>query len=91
MASNKVTFALALSLGLAPAAAAQAQDIDKAIQAYNDDKNTEAAFLFYDVIQNSGDADAKVKAEYYIAQALYGQGSRCPEALEQGTPESLIS
>src|SRR5262245_6005656 len=55
-----------------------AQDIDKAIQAYNDDKYTEAAFLFYDVIQNSEDADARVKAEYYIAQSLFKAGFVLP-------------
>jgi tetratricopeptide (TPR) repeat protein len=51
-----------------------AQDIDKAIQAYNDDKYTDAAFLFYDVIEHSDDADARVKAQYYIAQSLFKAG-----------------
>lgn len=55
-----------------------AQDIDKAIQAYNDDKYTDAAFLFYDVIQHSEDADARVKAEYYIAQSLFKGGFYLP-------------
>jgi tetratricopeptide (TPR) repeat protein len=66
------------ALLLANATSAFAQDIDKAIQAYNDDKYTDAAFLFYDVIQNSEDADARVKAEYYIAQALYKAGFYLP-------------
>ncbi len=56
------------------AAPAFAQDIDKAIQAYNDDLHTDAAFLFFDVMENSQDPDARVKAEYYIAQSLYKAG-----------------
>lgn len=69
---------LLLTLALATPATALAQDIDKAIQAYNDDKHTDAAFLFYDVIQNSEDADARVKAEYYIAQSLFKGGFYLP-------------
>ena len=53
---------------------ALAQDIDRAIQAYNDDKHEEAAFLFFDVMENSTDPDSRVKAEYYIAQSLYKAG-----------------
>src|SRR5262245_59297827 len=68
----------ALFVLLAVPAGAFAQDIDKAIQAYNDDKYTDAAFLFYDVIQNSEDADARVKAEYYIAQSLFKGGFYLP-------------
>lgn len=61
-----------------------AQDIDRAIQAYNDDKYAEAAFLFYDVIQNSSDADSRVKAEYYISQALYKAGLYLPAMIYYG-------
>ena len=56
------------------AAPAFGQDIDKAIQAYNDDLHTEAAFLFFDVMENSQDPDSRVKAEYYIAQSLAKAG-----------------
>src|SRR5215510_2410442 len=61
-----------------------AQDIDKAIQAYNEDKHYEAAFLFYDVIQNSNDPDARVKAEYYIAQSLFNGGLYLPAMIYYG-------
>jgi len=54
--------------------AASAQDIDKAIQAYNEDRYDEAAFLFHDVMENSPDPDSRVKAEYYIAQSLRKAG-----------------
>ncbi|MFO0726778.1 MAG: hypothetical protein U1E65_23525 [Myxococcota bacterium] len=60
------------------ASAVHAQEIDKAIEAYNADKHYEAAFLFYDVIQNTNDPDARVKAEYYIAQSLYKAGLYLP-------------
>jgi tetratricopeptide (TPR) repeat protein len=74
---SKVMLAAAAGVLLA-ARTASAQDIDKAIQAYNDDKYTEAAFLFYDVIEHSEDADARVKAEYYIAQSLFKAGMYLP-------------
>src|SRR5215475_6465150 len=60
------------------AVSAFAQDIDRAIQSYNDDKYTDAAFLFYDVIEHSQDPDARVKAEYYIAQSLFKAGMYLP-------------
>ncbi|MEQ9498320.1 MAG: tetratricopeptide repeat protein [Deltaproteobacteria bacterium] len=60
------------------AGAANAQDIDGAIQAYNSDKHEDAAFLFYDVMENSDDPDAKVKAEYYLAHSLYKAGYLLP-------------
>jgi len=60
------------------------QEIDKAIQAYNEDKHSEAAFLFYDVIQNSNDPDARLKAEYYIAQSLYKAGLYLPALIFYG-------
>ena|GEM_PF-2399457 len=63
------TFGLIMSAGQA-----SGQDIDRAIQAYNDDNHEEAAFLFYDVIENSSDPDSRVKSEYYIAQSLYKAG-----------------
>src|SRR5262245_18558352 len=69
---------IALLAMLALPARLSAQDIDKAIQAYNDDHYTDAAFLFYDVIQHSEDADARVKAEYYIAQSLFKAGMYLP-------------
>ena len=53
---------------------ANAQDIDRAIQAYNEDNHEEAAFLFFDVMENSSDPDSRVKSEYYIAQSLYKAG-----------------
>ena len=59
-------------LGAGPSAFGQ--DIDRAIQAYNDDNHEEAAFLFFDVMENSTDPDSRVKAEYYIAQSLYKAG-----------------
>ena len=59
---------------LVPRLLSLAQDIDRAIQAYNDDKHFEASFLFYDVMQNTNDPDARLKAEYYIAQSLYKGG-----------------
>lgn len=55
-----------------------AQDIDRAIQAYNADKYNEAAFLFYDVMQNSSDPDSKVKAEYYLGRSLERGGYYMP-------------
>lgn len=79
--------ALAITLGLCVtglAATASAQDIDRAIQAYNEDRHAEAAFLFYDVIQSSSDPDARVKAEYYIAQSLYNGGMYLPAMIYYG-------
>jgi hypothetical protein len=58
------------------ASVAQAQDIDTAIKAYNEDNHEQASFLFFDVMENSADPDSRVKAEYYIAQSLYKAGYR---------------
>lgn len=71
---NSRIFALTIVGASLLASSAYAQDIDKAIVAYNSDKFEEAAFLFYDVIENSTDPDSRVKAEYYIAQSLYKAG-----------------
>lgn len=57
---------------------ATAQDIDQAIQAYNDDQYRDAAYLFFDVKENGTDADAKVRAEYYLAHSLYRAGYLLP-------------
>lgn len=57
---------------------AGAQDIDRAIQAYNADNYTDAAFLFYDVKENSDDPDSRVKAEYYLAHSLFKAGYFLP-------------
>jgi tetratricopeptide (TPR) repeat protein len=77
MMARSLTRSLAL-LGVLAAPAASAQDIDQAIQAYNADKYTEAAFLFYDVLQGTPDADSRVKAEYYLAHALFRAGYVTP-------------
>lgn len=70
---------LGLSAGLVLVSpSAFGQDIDSAIQAYNADKNVDAAILFYDVIENGDDPDARIKAEYYIAQALRKGGYFLP-------------
>ena len=74
---RRLTLLLPAVLALA-APVAGAQEIDKAIEAYNADKHFDAAFLFYDVIQNTNDPDARVKAEYYIAQSLYKAGLFLP-------------
>ena len=71
MRLHSMLIGAAVALTAAPPVA---QDIDKAIQAYNDDLHTDAAFLFFDVMENSQDPDARVKAEYYIAQSLYKAG-----------------
>ncbi|CAN0532554.1 unnamed protein product, partial [Laminaria digitata] len=70
--------ALFVVAGMALSVPAQAQEIDRAIQAYNDDNYTDAAFLFYDVKENSDDPDARVKAEYYLAHSLYKAGYFLP-------------
>jgi len=70
--------ALFVVAGMALGVPAQAQEIDRAIQAYNDDNYTDAAFLFYDVKENSDDPDARVKAEYYLAHSLYKAGYFLP-------------
>ncbi|MEM7677692.1 MAG: hypothetical protein AAF449_16980 [Myxococcota bacterium] len=70
-------FATVMGLVLAPSWAG-AQDIDQAIQAYNDDDYTSAAFLFFDVKENSDDPDARVKAEYYLGRSLYRAGLLLP-------------
>src|SRR6056297_1995808 len=53
------------------ASTARAQNIRQAIEAYNEDRYTDAAYLFYDVAQNTDDPDDRVKAEYYLGHALY--------------------
>lgn len=78
MLRRLTSITLGAALVVAGVSRAEAQDIDKAIQAYNEDKYTDAAFLFYDVIENSEDADARVKAEYYIAQSLFKAGFHLP-------------
>jgi hypothetical protein len=55
---------------LLASSSAQAQNIRQAIEAYNDDKYADAAYLFYDVAQNTDDPDDRVKAEYYLARSL---------------------
>src|ERR1700730_16938143 len=74
----RLTGVFALALGIFSGSHDYAQRMDKAIQAYNDDKYTEAAFLFYDVIEHSEDADARLKAGYYIAQSLFKAGMFLP-------------
>ncbi len=74
----KLQKALFVVAGVMMAVPAQAQDIDRAIQAYNDDNHADAAFLFYDVKENSDDPDARVKAEYYLAHSLFKAGYYLP-------------
>lgn len=63
---------LIIIVGLMLAAStARAQNIRQAIQAYNEDRFSDAAYLFYDVAQNTDDPDDRVKAEYYLAHSLY--------------------
>ena len=64
----------ALALVASMPGVSQAQNIDQAIQAYNSDDYVNAAFLFFDVKENSEDPDARVKAEYYLGRALYKAG-----------------
>ncbi len=71
-------FGLALAFVLLASSTARAQNIDQAIQAYNDDQYEKAAFLFYDVMTNSEDPDARVKAEYYLGHSLYKAGYNLP-------------
>ncbi|HJL41034.1 MAG TPA: hypothetical protein RMG48_06995 [Myxococcales bacterium LLY-WYZ-16_1] len=68
--------AWAVVLGLP--AAGLAQSIDQAVQAYNDDKFEDAAYLFYDVSRNTEDPDDRVKAEYYLAHSLFRAGYLLP-------------
>lgn len=67
-----------LAGALLMAAPAQAQNIDQAIQAYNQDNYTDAAFLFYQVKESSDDPDSRVKAEYYLAHSLFKAGYYLP-------------
>ena len=67
-----------LALALMTPSVGLAQDIDQAIQAYNSDDFAEAAFLFFDVKENSDDPDSRVKAEYYLGRALYKAGYVLP-------------
>ncbi|MBI2375956.1 MAG: hypothetical protein HYV07_18325 [Deltaproteobacteria bacterium] len=60
------------------AGTASAQNIDDAIKAYNEDRHIDAAVFFYDVIQNGNNAEARVKAEFYIGQSLYKAGYLFP-------------
>jgi hypothetical protein len=60
------------------AGAGYAQNIDQAVQAYNDDEYEKAAFLFFDVMNNSEDPDHRVKAEYYLGHSLYKAGYLLP-------------
>ena len=53
------------------ASTARAQNIRQAIEAYNEDRYTDAAYLFYDVAQNTDNPDDRVKAEYYLGHSLY--------------------
>lgn len=73
---------LFLAVGVALVATApvesQAQDIDQAVKAYNSNDYVNAAFLFFDVKENSDDPDARVKAEYYTARALFKAGFMFP-------------
>ena len=70
--------AVSLAAVLFSSSIAYAQNIDQAIQAYNDDEYEKAAFLFFDVMENSDDPDAKVKAEYYLGHSLYKAGYHLP-------------
>ena len=76
MKATMTRFALALIVSLP--SAGFAQDIDQAIQAYNSDDYANAAFLFFDVKENSDDPDARVKAEYYLGRSLYKAGFVLP-------------
>ena len=76
--TRRTLFTGAAAAVLTASGPALAQDIDKAIQAYNEDLFADAAFLFYDVMENSDDADSRVKAEYYLAHSLYKDGYFLP-------------
>lgn len=57
---------------------ARAQNIDRAVRAYNADDYETAAFLFHDVKENARKADDRIKAEYYLGHALYKGGYYLP-------------
>ncbi len=51
-----------------------AADIDRAVIAYNQDHFAEAANLFYGVLTRGNSREARLQAQYYLAQALLKDG-----------------
>lgn len=69
---RKISAAALLCAGFA--LPSYAQNIDDAIQAYNDDKLEQAAQLFWEVKTTSKLEDERMKADYYLAHSLYKAG-----------------
>ncbi|MEL7369997.1 MAG: tetratricopeptide repeat protein [Myxococcota bacterium] len=76
--ANVALLAFVVSVGPGARGSALAQDIDQAIQAYNSDDYANAAYLFFDVKENSADPDSRIKAEYYLGRSLYRAGLLLP-------------
>ena len=51
--------------------AAQAQSLDEGLQRYKSKDYQDAAFAFYEVLQNDPNPDNRDKAEVYLAEALF--------------------
>ncbi len=77
MTMRKLRIAAVLG-GLLYATPSWAQDIDNAVRSYNDDKFADAAYLFFDVAQNTDDIDDRYRAEYYLGHSLYRAGYLLP-------------
>ena len=56
---------------LTVASTAQAQSMDEALRLYKSKNYSDAAFAFYDVLQNDPNPDNRDKAEIYLAETLF--------------------
>jgi tetratricopeptide (TPR) repeat protein len=74
---NRLPATLSALAVLLTASLALGQDVNKynqALAAYNADQFTQAAQLFYELAENSQEADTRRKSEYYLAQSFLNAG-----------------
>lgn len=70
---------IVIAAGLAALAGeARAQSIDEALRLYKNHDYEDAAFAFYDVLQNDANADRRDQAEIYLAETLRKTGFLVP-------------
>lgn len=63
-------FVLVVGIGVLVGGQLEAQSLDQALQLYKDKAYADAAFGFYDVLQNDPNPDRRDQAEIYLAESL---------------------
>ena len=78
MRTNKFVFSKSLvvllmsgALVMTTASTGSAETMDEALRLYKSKSYSDAAFAFYDVLQNDPNPDNRDKAEIYLAETLF--------------------